>query len=186
MITRSLQKKGLLIPRGGQKGGRGISAHWAIPAKGEVFASFQSERVQSEDSKGRSLERERVNTSAPEPSVTIKEEPSKEGAVAQRARGNTIPEIVLYRNVTKLYPPSEVFEVVVAAVQEVKARLGREVEEKDLLPFRQAWVTKGYNRFAVTWLEWAVAGKVPQNGNWQPKEPQGVSAARQWLEETND
>ena len=94
-------------------------------------------------------------------------EPETGAPTARRA--NTIPEVALYREVTMLYPPKELFDDVVQSLARVRDRLGREVTKDDLMPFRKAWVRKGYNRFAITWLEWAETGQVPVNGTWKPK-----------------
>ena len=88
---------------------------------------------------------------------------------AATPRGNQIPEVVLYREVAKKYPPTELYSDVVTSIGKITARLGRIPTCDDLLPFRKAWVSKGYNPFAITWLEWAEDGKIPQNGTWKPK-----------------
>jgi hypothetical protein len=99
-------------------------------------------------------------------------------------RANTIPEVVLFREVTKRYPNSVNFEDVAVSVSKVKARLGRDVSKDDLLPFYKAWTSKGYNPSAITWLEWAETGIVPVNGTWKsqrPTEPKAFDAIRKFM-----
>lgn len=101
-------------------------------------------------------------------------------------KANQIPEVVLFRSVTKRYPPSVNNDDVVSSVQKVKVRLGREVLADDLLSFYKSWTAKGYNPNSLAWLEWAESGQVPQNGNWKSQkyttEPKGFDAARKFLE----
>jgi hypothetical protein len=80
----------------------------------------------------------------------------KEGASA------TPPEVKLYREVTKKYPPSPNYEDVVTYIQSVAKRLGRDVLADDLRPFYKAWTAKGWNQFSINWLEYAVRGELPQ------------------------
>lgn len=113
----------------------------------------------------------------------IKKDPKTNGDKSPRA--NTIPEVVLFREVTKRYPNSVNFEDVKASISKVKERLRRDVTRDDLLPFYKAWTSKGYNPSAITWLEWAETGMVPANGAWKssrPATPPGVDVAQRWLE----
>lgn len=71
--TRSLQDAGYLIPEGGQKGGRGRTARWRIPIKGDKLTPIpikgdnqSTERVTSTTLKG-------DIAVSPESSLTIKE-----------------------------------------------------------------------------------------------------------------
>lgn len=82
-------------------------------------------------------------------------------------KANQIPEVVLFREVTKRYPPSVNNEDVVKSIKIVSERLGREVTRDDLLPFYKSWCHKGYKPVNLAWLEWAETGEIPQNGNWQ-------------------
>jgi hypothetical protein len=111
----------------------------------------------------------------------------KEGNIAASPRAPKPPEIVLYRETTRLFPSEEVFDQVIEHIGKVRVRLGREVVKDDLLPFRAAWVSKGYNRFAITWLEWAVDGAIPPNGTWKSRvaEPAAFGAIRQFEEMQN-
>ena len=80
-ITRALEEKGYLIPCGGQKGGRNISAHWSIPMiKGDNMTPIiETERVTPVTERVTSMHK-RVTpmvikgdtAMSPEPSLTIK------------------------------------------------------------------------------------------------------------------
>lgn len=100
-------------------------------------------------------------------------------------KANQIPEVVLFRTVTKRYPAAANFDEVVASVRKVGERLQRAVEVEDLLKFYKSWTSKGYNPFNLAWLQWAEAGEVPQNGTWKPRNtvmPKGAEAALTWLQ----
>jgi hypothetical protein len=105
------------------------------------------------------------------------------GADAPR-KANQIPEVVLYRSVTGIYPPKVNFDDVIKAVLKVRDRLGRDVKREDLLTFYKSWCGKGYKPNNLAWLEWAETGLIPVNGNWKPRneEPKGFDAARNFLE----
>jgi DNA-binding Lrp family transcriptional regulator len=126
----------------------------------------QSHRELLEDSKKKELKKE--NLSPP-------------------AKANAIPEVLLFREVTKRYPNAANFEDVVLSVTKVSARLGRDVVRDDLLPFYKAWTAKGYNPSAISWLEWAESGQIPVNGTWksskQPKAFEPVQLSPERLEE---
>ncbi len=93
----------------------------------------------------------------------------KEGASAA-PKATDFPEVVLFRSVTGRYPARDTFQIVVAAVQKVKVRLGRDVVCEDLRPFWEAWRTNGFKSINLSWLtDWAVAGKITQNGNGKRK-----------------
>jgi hypothetical protein len=99
-------------------------------------------------------------------------------------KANQIPEVVLYRSVTGIYPPKVNFDDVIKAVLKVRDRLGRDVKREDLLTFYKSWCGKGYKPNNLAWLEWAETGLIPVNGNWKPRneEPKGFDAARNFLE----
>ena len=80
-ITKRLMNKGLLVPEGGQQGGRGISAHWSIPIMGAKSAPIEEERVQSETERAQPRTEKGAELVAPEPSLTVnnKETSVKEG-----------------------------------------------------------------------------------------------------------
>jgi hypothetical protein len=72
------------------------------------------------------------------------------------------PEVALFHDLTGRYPAKPSFETVVQSVQEIKARLGREVTTDDLKPFLTAWTDKAWNPLNLAWLtEWAVSGQIP-------------------------
>jgi hypothetical protein len=177
MITKSLHEKGFLIADG--KGPKGTN-RWSIPLddEGVRIAPAKTAPLQFSASGGAEPTVRGVHTSAPKPL-----KPSDKPSDKASPRANQIPEVVLYREVTKLYPPSELFDEVVSSIATVRNRLGREVTCEDLLPFRKGWVSKGYNRFAITWLQWAETGQIPQNGTWKPREQaSGFGVAQRFLE----
>jgi hypothetical protein len=87
-------------------------------------------------------------------------------------KASQIPELVVYRAVTGRYPSRDTFEVVIAEVQKVRARLGRDVTRDDLLPFWQAWRSKGWSPINLDWLkDWAVSGVISFNRRSQSSTP---------------
>jgi hypothetical protein len=178
MITKALSEKGFLVQDG--KGPKGTN-RWFIPLdeEGVRIAPAKNAPPQKTAAGGAKPTGRGVHTTAPE-SLKPPEEPS-----VNALRANQIPEVVLYRKVTKLYPPAELFEDVILSLSKIKARLGRDVTCDDLLPFRKSWVSKGYNRFAITWLQWAETGQIPANGLWTPntsKQDQSQQAIQNWLD----
>lgn len=180
MITKKLVKKGYLFPEG--KGPKGTNK-WSIPldAEGVRIAPAKNAPPQNKTSGGAKSTGKGVQPNAPEPSEPPIEPSNKEGASAT-PRANQIPDVVLYREVTKLYPSTELFEDVVLSMNAIHVRLGRHPTKEDLMPFRKAWVSKGYNRFAITWLEWAETGQIPVNGTWKSKRVSRDQANRAALE----
>jgi hypothetical protein len=159
------------------------------PKKGDSVAFTDDSETETSDSETETSDSdaETSDLKSPDPLINHpKPSKEKEGASA-KLKGSQIPEVALYREVTNLYPTTEVYGEVVESVQKIKDRLGRDVTKDDLLPFRKAWVSKGYNRFAITWLEWAETGSVPKNDSWRsrrettPPESVGTSIARSWL-----
>jgi len=83
-ITRKLEESGLLIPMGGQAGGRGVTPNWRIPLKNDKITPFtkgdklSSKRVTNNTRKG-------DTAMSPEPSLTvikpIEEEGENAGAI---------------------------------------------------------------------------------------------------------
>ena len=73
-ITRNLEERGLLIPEGGQKGGRGISAHWSIPLKGDKLTPFVKGDIH--DQKGDICDTKRVTSEALKGDIAMSPEPS--------------------------------------------------------------------------------------------------------------
>ena len=114
--------------------------------------------------------------------------PSEEGeGEPAPLKANQIPEVVLFRAVTKRYPPRANFNDVVSSVQKAKARLGRDVSADDLLAFYKAWCHKGYRENSLDWLEWAETGQIPVNGTWksqrQTSKPDLNQIMREYAEE---
>lgn len=114
-----------------------------------------------------------------------KDSKEKEVAAAKPPRANTIPEVVLFREVTHKYPPAVNFPDVVAAVGRVGERLGRAVTVTDLLQFYKAWCSKGFNPGNLAWLtDWAASGVIPANGKiaqQSANEPKAFEPLRRWL-----
>ena len=143
MITRSLVAKGFLVPDG--KGPKGTN-------KWKYGGGAKNAGVQNEGDGGASSTVEGgAPANAPESSKPVPPEPSRGAA----------PEIKLYREVTKKYPPSPNYEDVISHIQAVKARLNRDVKAEDLRPFYKAWTANGWNQFSINWLEYAVSGQLP-------------------------
>jgi len=112
-----------------------------------------------------------------------KKQKIKEGASAT-PKPPTPPEIKLYREVTKKYPPLPNYEDVVSHIKAIAIRLGREVIAADLSPFYKAWTGNGWNQFSISWLEYAVKNQTPSpyKKQSQPNQPpRGVSVAQSWL-----
>jgi DNA-binding Lrp family transcriptional regulator len=102
----------------------------------------------------------------------------KEGAVAPRA--NEFPSNVVFREVTERYPAKANWYTVLKHIDGVTRRLGRFPAKEDLFPFYEAWCANGWNTNSVNWLEYAVKGELPKNGQ-KPAQPSGVSVAQSWL-----
>lgn len=175
LITRSLEAKGLLIADG--KGRQGTNK-WRFG--GEIFSPVNISGVKSATKGGEIATGKGVNPTSPEPSLTIKEQPSVKEA--PKAKPPTPIEVYLFREVTERFPPKVNFQDVVDSVSKIRERLQRAVTSEDLKPFYAAWCHKGYKPINLSWLEWAETGEVPANGNWKPRanEPKGFDAIRQW------
>ena len=110
----------------------------------------------------------------------------KEGASAKTLKANQIPQIILFREVTRRYPAKGSQFTVITSVDKVGDRIGKEATAEDLEPFYREWCDRGYNPVSVKWLsEWAVPGQIPQrtNGNGhKPTQPKGMTVAQSWLE----
>jgi len=139
--------------------------------KAEWVLSVQTPSA-SEGSKRKHPQPVRESPSASEGQVGLKK--VKENNNIKNA--NTIPEIVLYRSVTGRYPARLSFPRVSDFIQKTSDRLKRDVCADDLRPYAEAWVGRGYNPNAITWLEWAAVGKIPQA--YQPKGEQSKSTQR--------
>jgi len=169
--TRSLEQKGYLVADGKGKNG---TNKWKF-GRGDILSGVTNE------AEGVTSETKRGDTAmAPEPSLTVKE-PSKESiAKAKPLKANQIPQIVLFREVTRKYPAKASQFTVITSVDKVGDRLLRDVIPDDLEPFYREWCDRGYNPMSVKWLEWAVSGKIPTNG--KQAQPQGVTVAQAWLQ----
>lgn len=102
-------------------------------------------------------------------------------------KATQIPEVMLFRSVTKRYPPRANYDDVIESVSKVRGRLGREVIVDDLLVFFKAWCHRGYKETNLAWLEWAETGQIPVNGNWKAQkftnEPKAYNGIRDFLQE---
>jgi hypothetical protein len=152
---RELEKGGYLsVIRGAKKYNIYHVNFGAAYGKGNTPTCEESSQVKSDAKKVGKKTRQSSLKEEP----VIKEEPIKEGASPATP---TPPEIALYRTVTKKFPPSPNNEDVIAFVQGVARRLGREVVAEDLRPFYKAWTANGWNQFSINWLEYAVKGVLP-------------------------
>lgn len=84
----------------------------------------------------------------------------KDGATPA-PKPQTPKEVLLYRTVTKKYPPSPNYDDVIAKIQAVAARLKREVTAEDLRPAYTAWTGCGWNQFSINWLDYSIRGTLP-------------------------
>lgn len=106
-----------------------------------------------------------------EPSVKPPEEPKESNSAKTRTpkekplKANQIPEIILFRELTRRYPSKGSQYTVITSVTSMGDRLGRAPTVQDLEPFYREWCDRGYNPVSIKWLsEWAVSGNIPQNG----------------------
>ena len=105
--------------------------------------------------------------------------PLKNSGDSATPKASQIPELILFRSVTERYPARDTFEIVVGAIQKISTRLGRSAIREDILPFWQAWRTKGWRPTNLSWLtDWAVGGEIPQNGFKSQQQPISKAAAR--------
>lgn len=107
----------------------------------------------------------------------------KEGTQASKPlKANQIPQVILFREVTRRYPSKGSQFTVITSVDKIGDRLGKDATAQDLEPFYREWCDRGYNPVSVKWLsEWAVNGAIPKNGS-KPTAPKGMSVAQSWLE----
>ena len=117
---------------------------------------------------------------------TVKEGAKRTPEKPKPLKANQIPQIILFREVTRRYPAKGSQFTVITSVDKVGDRLGQEATAEDLEPFYREWCDRGYNPVSVKWLsEWAVSGNIPQrvNGNGsKPTQPKGMTVAQSWLE----
>ena len=85
-------------------------------------------------------------------------------------KANDFPSNVLYREVTERYPVKANWPDVLKYINDVARRIGRQPTKDDLFPYYAAWTAKGWNRASINWLEYAVKGELPRNGNNIPVE----------------
>jgi len=115
---------------------------------------------------------------------SIKKQTKKEKIKAEKTpKPPTPPEILVYREVTRLYPPKVNWESVILIIQSVSKRLCREATADDLRPFFEAWTFRGFKPTNINWTSWAVSGVIPNQGQQQKQiEPRGFEAGRKFLE----
>lgn len=95
----------------------------------------------------------------------VKKVKLKDRATPTTPKANTYPELVTFRAITKRYPNEANWQEIFDAFLKINLRLGRDATKEDLSEFFTAWTRKGYNPLNLNWLlEWAVAGKITQNG----------------------
>jgi len=100
-----------------------------------------------------------------------------------RKSAKDYPGVMLVHSITGRYPRRETYDLVQAAIDAMALRLKREVIKDDLRPFRNEWIERAYNPLSIKWLtEWAVSGKIPQNGKKPRTQPQGFDAVERWAE----
>ena len=92
------------------------------------------------------------------------------------------PEILVYREVTHLYPLKVNWDSVVKIVQSVSDRIGRTATAEDLRPFFEAWTFRGFKPTNINWTSWAVSGVIPQHKqNQQKPEPKAFQGIRDYI-----
>jgi DNA-binding Lrp family transcriptional regulator len=82
-------------------------------------------------------------------------------------KATDFPELVLHREVVKHWCKPHQREIVISAIQKINTRLGRLAVVDDIIPFWQAWGKVSGNDWSLVWLDWAVSGKIPQQGSQQ-------------------
>lgn len=170
MITKSLVKKGYLIPDGkGRNGTNKWSFGWGAENAG----------VQNPASGGANRKGEGVQQDAPEPLTVIKPSSNKD----KKVKTATHTSITLFREVVSRYPAKVNYDDVIASVARLSERLGRDAVKDDLIPFYKRWCSLGYNPFSLSWMEWAESGKFPENGLWKPKAEVGRSTSETLVRE---
>lgn len=84
-------------------------------------------------------------------------------ASKQKRKLTPAPERVnLYRSVTHKFPNKIIYDEVDKKIAQVESRLGRSATTTDLVQFYKSWVSRGYNPGAITWIDWAISGIIPQ------------------------
>lgn len=124
---------------------------------------------------------ERGGASGTETQKTVERQRKKVKAAAT-PKTPIPPEILVYREVTKLYPPKENWDSVVKIIQSVSKRLGRDTTADDLMPFLAEWTFRGWKKTNINWTSWAVTGVIPQQGKQQNAQPKAFDGVRQFLE----
>lgn len=149
--------------------GGGRITGWLIEVFEVPYSDFQD--VENQDVENQDVENRRQvlmnlsNNKRINKDSATQEKPKKQ----PKAKQATHPHVILFREVVSRYPSKVNYEDVTASIGQVSARLGRDAVREDLLPFYKRWCGLGYNPFSLSWLEWAVDGKYPENGNWKPK-----------------
>jgi hypothetical protein len=79
-----------------------------------------------------------------------------------------IPEISIYREVTKHIPGQAQYSIIYDAIRKIKDKhdFGRPALVAYLAPFWKEWAgVRAYRRAGLAWLtEWAIAGAIPKQG----------------------
>lgn len=180
-----LEEKGYLKVRRGERRFNLYEPEFA--AIGRINEPSRSVNLVDSSAKESSFDTDRssFDTDWPSPlDLNKRNKIKKQDIKAVAEKPQTPDEVKLYRSVVERFPPHEAYDFVVESISKIRDRLGRAVIKEDLKPFRLAWVTRGYNRNSMSWLEWAETGQIPANGNRKPKreEPQGFDAIRKFRE----
>lgn len=109
-------------------------------------------------------------------SKSLKKRATPKPKKTELPKASDIPELVIFKDVVKHYPKPFQRDTVIEAVQKINIRLGREATVDDLCPWFTEWGKVSGNDWSLVWLDWAVAGKVTQNGNSSNKTPQPPAA----------
>jgi hypothetical protein len=174
-----LREAQIIEPVGHDKGGRSQPTEyrliesnlpkrvpWKELRKGAESAPFPEIKGAVSDTKGRSFEHERaqlsterVQPTAPDPSVTVIEPSGDTGKASHSLTG-----LELLRDVARSYPPKE-------SRDRYLEILGAEPNEKLLRECRAEWLDRGYNKISWKWFtEWFANGSVPSR-NGKPDKP---------------
>ena len=101
--------------------------------------------------------------------------PKKKRKPVQTDPRSQTPAIWAVRELTSRYPPRELYDTIIGV-------LGDTPDTKRLAECREAWVARGYNRNAWTWLlEWYPNGIPKRNGaRASPGVPNAFETLKEW------
>jgi hypothetical protein len=139
-ITQSLLSKGYIVPQGGQKGGRGVSAKWSIPVNYDKMAPII--KGDTGDVKGDTGDVKGDIALAPEPSEPLIKPSGIKGGKkrppAKRKRDIRLdhPAIIAYREEARLHVPVTWRDDVIETIDDAE-RWQRLVH---------SWIGKGWNK----------------------------------------